>query len=145
MATVAVERSVELAAEAAAVWAKVGHFGDMSWHPAIFSTENPGGHQVGAVRVLTIGESGGPTVTEELTEHSDRGMRYGYRILQVDPTVLPVVGYTAEITVEPGPGGCVLRWGGRFDPPAGVSAADAEAAMAGVYQGGLDAVKKAFG
>jgi hypothetical protein len=135
---------VAIAAEASAVWEKIGDFGDMSWHPAIFSTKNPGGNQAGAVRVLTLGGSGGPTVTEELTEHSDRGMRFGYRILEVDPKVLPVVGYAAEVVVEPGPGGCVMRWVGRFDPPPGVSAAEAETAMAGVYQGGLDAVKKAF-
>ena len=106
-----VERSVEIAAPPATVWARVGRFGDMAWHPAIHSTENPGGEMVGAVRVLTLGDAHGPTVTEELVARSDEARRYAYRILAVDPSVLPVVNYTSEVAVSPGTGeGSVLSW-----------------------------------
>ena len=95
------ERSAEIGAAPAAVWARVGRFGDMAWHPAIHATENPGGDNVGAVRVLTLGKAGGPTVTEELVEHSEEARRYAYRILAVDPAVLPVVNYVSEVSVIP--------------------------------------------
>jgi len=142
---VAVARSVEIAAAPDAVWERIGRFGDMSWHPAIFATENPGGNAVGAVRVLTLGEAGGPTITEELTAHSAKDRRYAYRILDVDPAVLPVANYTSEIVVEAAGDGSRVLWGGRFDPPAGVADAAAQEAMAGVYTDGLEAVKKALG
>lgn len=142
---VAVERSVELAAAPDAVWERIGRFGDMSWHPAIFATENPGGNAVGAVRVLTLGERGGPTVTEELTAHSDDDRRYGYRIVAVDTAVLPVTNYASEIVVEAAGEGSRVKWGGRFDPPAGVTEAAASEAIAGVYTGGLDAMRKTLG
>ena len=141
----AVERSAEIAAAPEAVWEKIGRFGDMSWHPAIHATENPGGNAVGAVRVLTLGGAGGPTITEELAAHSDTERRYAYRILKVDPAVLPVVDYASEIAVEAAGEGSVVRWSGRFDAPAGVADAAAQEAIGGVYSGGLEAVKAAFG
>ena len=140
----AVERSMDLAASPDAVWDKIGRFGDMSWHPAIFATENPGGNAVGAVRVLTLGDRSGPTITEECTAHSDSDRRYGYRIVAVDPKVLPVANYAAEIVVEAAGEGSRVTWSGRFDPAAGVAEAAASEAIAGVYAGGLDAVRKAL-
>lgn len=142
---VAVERSVVVAASPDVVWERIGRFGDMSWHPAIFATENPGGNAAGAVRVLTIGERGGPTVTEELTAHSDADRRYAYRIVAVDPTVLPVTNYASQIAVEAAGEGSRVIWGGRFDLPAGTTEAAASETMAGVYSGGLDALRKALG
>jgi hypothetical protein len=139
------ERSSEIAAAPAAVWARVGRFGDMAWHPAIHATENPGGDNVGAVRVLTLGKAGGPTVTEELVEHSDEARRYAYRILAVDPAVLPVVNYVSEVAVIPVDGdGSLLRWRSSFDPAPGVADAAAVDAMAGVYTAGLEAAKRAI-
>ena len=140
-----VERSIEIAAPPATVWARVGRFGDMAWHPAIHSTENPGGEMVGAVRVLTLGDAHGPTVTEELVARSDEARRYAYRILAVDPSVLPVVNYASEVAVSPATGeGSVLSWRSSFDPPPGVADATATEAMAGVYVAGLDAAKRAL-
>lgn len=142
---IAVERSVDIAAAPAAVWERIGRFGDMSWHPAIFATENPGGDVPGAVRVLTLGGAGGPTVTEELTAHSDAEMRYGYRILEVDPAVLPVSNYESTVSVSGRPeGGARVTWGARFDAAAGVADEAASETMAGVYSGGLDALKAAL-
>ena len=141
---VKVERSAEFAAPADAVWERIGRFGDMSWHPAIHATENPGGNAVGAVRVLTLGQSGGPTITEELAAHSDQERRYAYRIVQVDPAVLPVVNYASEIAVEATEGGSRVVWNGHFDPADGATETAASDAIAGVYAGGLDALGTAF-
>lgn len=141
----AVERSAEIAASPDRVWERVGRYGDMSWHPAMVATENPGGNAVGAVRVLTLGAPGGPTVTEELAAHSDGERRYAYRILAVDPAVLPVVNYSSTIAVEPaGEGGARVVWTGRFDAAPGAADEAAKEAVAGVYDSGLDALRGAF-
>jgi hypothetical protein len=139
-----VERSVELAATPEKVWERIGSFGDMSWHPAMFSTDNPGGNAVGAVRVLTVGQAGGPTVTEDLLARSEEERRYRYRILEVDPAVLPVVNYTSEIAVVAADTGSRIVWRGAFDPAPGVTDAAASDAVAGVYAGGLEALAKSF-
>lgn len=143
---VVVERDVKIAASPDAVWALVGRFGDMSWHPAIHATDSPDGEAPGAVRVLTLGGAGGPTVREELTERDDGRRRYAYRILEVDPSTLPVANYRSEIAVVAEPvGGCsVLRWKSRFDPAPGATEATAAEVMAGVYAAGLDAAKSAL-
>ena len=80
-----------------------------------------------------------------LAAHSDTERRYAYRILKVDPAVLPVIDYASEIAVEAAGEGSVVRWSGRFDAPAGVADAAAQEAIGGVYSGGLEAVKAAFG
>lgn len=142
---VAVERDIEIAAAPDAVWALVGRFGDMAWHPAIHATEADG-ETVGAVRLLTLGAADGPTIREELTERADAARRYAYRILDVDPSVLPVVNYRSELAVVAEPaGGCsILRWKSRFDPAGGATEAAAAETMAGVYAAGLEAAKKAL-
>jgi hypothetical protein len=98
-----VHETVEIAAPPPAVWAHVGRFADIGWHPGVFSTEAPGGEGIGAVRVITLGAAGGPTITEELHARDEAAMRYSYRILAVDPAVLPVTNYASEIAVGPGP------------------------------------------
>jgi len=140
-----VGRSVDIDADSAAVWQKVGRFGDMSWHPAIHATDDPDGEAIGAVRLLTLGQAGGPVIREELVECSDEDRRYAYRILDVDPTVLPVVNYVSSLAVDAAEGGgSRLHWTSRFDPAEGVEDAAAADAIAGVYTAGLDAVKATF-
>jgi hypothetical protein len=136
--------TVEIAAAPAAVWAVLGRFGDMSWHPAVFATDDPDGEAIGAVRVLTLGKAGGPTITEALHSRDEAGMRYSYRITEVDPAVLPVVNYAAEIAVLPAEGGSRVEWRGVFDAPAGVTDLASVEAITGVYRGGLDAAKRAL-
>jgi hypothetical protein len=136
--------TVEIAAPPAAVWAVLGRFGDMSWHPAIVSTDDPDGEAIGAVRVLTLGKAGGPTITEALHARDEEGMRYSYRITEVDPAVLPVVNYASELAVLPAEGGSRVEWRGVFDPPAGVTDLASVEAITGVYRGGLDAAKRAL-
>ena len=150
-------QSVELTQDVAAppeeVWAAIGDVQDMSWHPAVFATEGEGGSDVGATRVLTLGEAGGPTISEVLDAHDPEATRYGYRITEVAPEVLPVATYASEITVAPGAdGGSTVEWRGTFDrsdpaeaPAEGQDDAAAVAAVTGVYRAGLDALAERFG
>lgn len=143
---VTVERDIEIHAAPDAVWALVGRFDDMSWHPSVHATEAPEEAGPGTERLLTLGEAGGPTIREALVERSDAARRYAYRILEVDPAVLPLANYRSEIAVvaEPAGGGCLLRWKCRFDPAAGSTEAQAAAVIGGVYAAGLAAAKRAL-
>ncbi|XDA99037.1 SRPBCC family protein [Sulfitobacter sp. LCG007] len=145
--------TAEVAAEPTEVWAAIGNFQDMSWHPAVFSSTGDGGNDIGATRILTLGQEGGPTISEELTKFSDDKMSYSYRITDVAVEVLPVTNYSSHLTVEPREGGgSLIEWRGAFyrghpnnDPPENLNDEAAIAAVTGVYKGGLDALVERFG
>jgi hypothetical protein len=145
--------SVEVAAAPADVWAVIGNFQDMSWHPAVFSSTGEGGNNIDATRVLTLGQEGGPTISEQLYKYDAEKMSYSYRITDVKVEVLPVTNYSSHLTVTPGAsGGSHIEWRGAFyrgfpnnDPPPELNDDAAIAAVTGVYQAGLDALVKRFG
>ena len=147
-----VSLSVTVPASPAEVWSVVGNFQDMSWHPAVFSSTGEGGNAIDATRVLTLGEEGGPTISEILYKYNAEKMSYSYRITEVDVAVLPVTNYSSHLTVHPEDGGgSRVEWRGAFyrgypnnDPPENLNDAAAVAAVTGVYQAGLDALAKRF-
>ena len=59
------EETVDIAAPPAKVWAIIQNFNDMSWHPAVKSTDAPAGNAIGTVRTLDLG---GPKLIEQLTQ-----------------------------------------------------------------------------
>jgi len=148
-----VKMTTEVAADPAEVWAAIGNFQDMSWHPAVHSSTGENGNDIDATRVLTLGEEGGPTVSEILYKYSDEKMSYSYRITDVAIEVIPVTNYSAHLTVKPRDGGgSIVEWRGAFyrgypnnDPPAELSDEAAIAAVTGVYKAGLDALVEKFG
>ncbi len=135
------------------VWALIGDFQDMSWHPAVFSTEGENGNQIDATRRLTLGQEGGGTIDDVLFKYDAEKMTYSYRIENVSVDVLPVTNYSSHLTVKPRDGGgSVVEWRGAFyrgypnnDPPENLSDEAAIAAVTGVYQAGLDALVERFG
>ncbi len=145
--------TAEVAAEPAEVWAGIGNFQDMSWHPVVFATAGENGNQIEATRVLTLGEATGPTISEVLYKYSDEKMSYSYRITAVAVEVLPVTNYSSHLTVKPrAGGGSIIEWRGAFyrgypnnDPPENLNDAAAVAAVTGVYQAGLDALVQRYG
>lgn len=145
--------TTEVAADPAEVWAVIGNFQDMSWHPAVHSTAGENGNDIDATRVLTLGDAGGPTILEILYKFSEEKMSYSYRITDVAVEVLPVTNYSSHLTVTPrDAGGSVIEWRGAFyrgfpnnDPPEDLNDAAAIAAVTGVYQAGLDALTAKFG
>lgn len=139
--------SAELAAAPADVWAVVGDFQDLGWHPAVFATDGEGGNAPGATRLLTLMEEGGPTVAEELTAYDAEAMSYGYNITEVAPDVLPVDAYSATITVSAAGDGARIEWQGSFKRALaeGVTDEAATETMTGVYQAGLDALAAQLG
>ena len=145
--------TTEVAADPAEVWAGIGNFQDMSWHPAVHSSAGSGDNAIDATRVLTLGAEDGPTISEILYKHSDEKMSYSYRITDVLVEVLPVTNYSSHLTVKAREGGgSVIEWRGAFyrgypnnDPPENLNDAAAIAAVTGVYQAGLDALVTRFG
>lgn len=145
--TIRLKESVEINASADKIWATVGHFGDMSWHPAIGKTEVTSGKadEAGATRTLTFNGGGG--VKEVLTGFDEGGMLMEYEITE---GTLPVRDYGANIRVESaGDGKSVVTWRAAFkrkDPAnpgaAGQDDATAKSAVEGVLKSGLENLKK---
>ena len=142
----------EIAAPPAEVWARVGDFQDMSWHPAVHSTTGENGNEIDATRVLTLGEEGGPKIAEVLYKYSDEKRSYSYRITDVAVETLPVTNYSSHLTVKDGAeGGSLVEWRGAFyrgypnnDPPDHLNDEAAIKAVTGVYEAGLAALAAEF-
>ncbi len=145
--------AVDVNAPPADVWAVIGNFQDMSWHPAVFSTTGTGDNAIDATRVLTLEKEGGPTISEQLYKYDAARMTYSYRITAVEVSVLPVTNYSSHLAVTPmASGGSHIEWRGAFyrgypnnDPPENLNDAAAITAVAAVYKAGLDALEAKFG
>lgn len=144
-------REVVIKAEPAKVWAMVKDFaGIHKWHPSVESTttETKADETGTALLHRTLTLKGGGTILEKQTINSDEEMKLEYRIVE---GVLPVSGYRAIMQVKAGPGAgeSTLTWTGRFynkankvDAPAGEDNATAVKAVEGVYDSGLENLKK---
>lgn len=137
---------IEINAPAEKVWAIIGNWQDMSWHPAFSKTEGNGGNTAGATRKLTV-VSGG-TIEETLTKYSAEERALAYEISNVDVKVVPVTNYSSTITVQGTAEKSIVEWKGAFyrgyvnnDPPPELSDEAAVKAITGVYQDGLAALK----
>jgi mxaD protein len=135
-------------APASKVWTATKDFNGLAtWHPALASDAIVEGtnNTVGAVRLLTL--KGGGTVKEKLLAFSEANHSYKYSIVE---SVLPVSDYTSTFVVKSlGKGKSSVTWSGRFKRKnVGANPGDNENDKAaldtvnGVYQGGLDNLKK---
>ena len=145
--------ATEVAASPEEVWAVIGNFQDMGWHPVVFATEGENGNEIDATRRLVLGAEGGPTIDEVLYKFDAAKMTYSYRITDVLVDVLPVTNYSSHLSVKPADGGgSIIEWRGAFyrgypnnDPPEELNDDAAIAAVTAVYQAGLDALTERFG
>jgi len=146
-----VTESIEIAAPADQVWARLAKFDDASWIPAVAKTEGKGGSAVGATRVLTLKGEGAPTVEEELTKIDADGKTMTYKIVKVDPKVLPVNNYSSTIKVTGDASKSIVEWKAGFyrgypnnDPPPELNDEASEAAVKGLYTSTLADLKKSI-
>ena len=141
-------KSITIDAPAGKVWKMVKDFNGLNtWHPAVATDEIVEGknNAVGAVRVLTL--KGGGTIKEKLLVFNSAGRSFKYSIVE---GVLPVSDYTSILTVKSGgKNKAVVTWSGRFkrknvgdNPGANEDDKTAVDTINGVYQGGLDNLKK---
>jgi len=143
-----VTKSVTINADAAKVWDVVKNFDGLNtWHPAVAKDEIVSGknNTVGAVRLLTLKDGG--TIKEKLLAYNSDARLFKYSILE---GVLPVSSYTSNFAVTAaGTGKATVTWSGDFkrknvgDKPAdNENDKTATDTMSGVYQSGLDNLKK---
>ncbi len=134
---------VKVDAPPAKVWARIGHFNDLSWHPAVKSTQASDGDKLDSQRRLDLG---GPVLWEALMSHSDTARHYQYRILDngENQKVVPVSHYVSTLSVKADGQGSEVTWTSEFAPANGTTAEAARKAIAGIYRGGLDNIGKAL-
>ena len=146
--TLKVSKSVTIHASAATVWARVKDFGGLNtWHPAVSKDDIIAGtdNHPGAERKLTLGNGG--WVHEKLLSFDNAHRRFGYTILG---GVLPVSDYHSTLhVVAVGKDSSKVTWSGTFKrkdtsahPAADADDKTATTTIAGVYQSGLDNLKK---
>ena len=133
------------------VWAIVKDFDAFAkWHPAVASSKADKGNEVDSRRIVVLKAPGDPQIFEHLLSWDDAGHTYHYEIEKVDVKVLPIANYTSWLTVKDnGHGGATVEWKGAFyrgdqrnDPVPELNDDAANAAVKGVYRGGLDNLKK---
>lgn len=139
--TLKVTETVKISAPPAKIWEKIGHFADITWHPAVKSSDASDGDHVGSVRRLDIG---GPILWGSLVAY--KPMSYSYRVLDngSNQKVFPVSHYLATIMVTPDGQGSEVSWSSTFEPAPGAETATAQKAVVGLYRTGLDALAKGF-
>lgn len=136
---VVVEESV--AADADRVFEVIGNFAGLEKNEMIadFSVAGSG---VGAVRTITLANGG---VIEERLEAYDAARRsFTYAIIN-QQTALPVAHYSATVTVKPlDAHSASIHWAGTFEP-VGISDAQAETIIGGIYKGGIARTRRRLG
>jgi mxaD protein len=141
-------KTITIDAPASKVWRAAKDFNGLNtWHPAVATDEIVEGknNSVGAVRLLTL--KGGGTIKEKLLRFDPAGRSFKYAILE---GVLPVSDYTSTFVVKSvGKDKSTVTWTGHFkrknvgdNPADNENDKSAVDTMGGVYQGGLDNLKK---
>ncbi|MBK9077859.1 MAG: SRPBCC family protein [Hyphomicrobium sp.] len=138
--------TIEINAPLDKVWAVVGNFQDMSWHPAIKKTEGSGGNDVNATRKLTL-QSGG-IIDETLLKYNAETKSLSYEITKVDVKDFPVANYSSTISAHEEGGKTIVEWKGAFyrgyvnnDPPPELNDEAAIKAVNNLHDTGLAALK----
>lgn len=127
---------IDIPASADQVWQLIGGFNSLpDWLPFIPKSELSDG---GRVRSLQTAD--GAVIIERLQRFDDSGKTYSYSIEQAP---FPATDYLATIRVEAQGEGARVTWSGRFEP-VGVSDQEVTALFSGIYEGGLQALRKNY-
>jgi polyketide cyclase/dehydrase/lipid transport protein len=120
------------------LWSLIGGFNALpDWHPAVEKSEL---QEEGSTRILSL--AGGGTIVEKLEKHDDNERTYSYTITD---SPLPVSNYRAELKViDQGEGKATVEWSGEFSAE-GAPENEAIDVITGIFQAGLDNLKKTFG
>lgn len=144
----AVSRSIEVAAPADKVWAVIGDFGDLGYFSdAVAQTEIVHGenNRAGAQRRIVMRDGG--VILETLIARREKSRSLSYRM---DQGGLPVSDYRSTLSVKPAGAGSRVTWRGSFRGKLDAGAPDRTSSgkspvevVAGIYEGGLSAIKHA--
>lgn len=132
-----VSMTQDLNVSADQLWLMIGKFNALpDWHPAVEKSEL---NKQGETRTLSL--AGGGEIVEKLESADDHSKTYTYSIVD---SPLPVKNYVSTIKVSGSGDNATVEWSSEFDA-AGMPDNDAVKAIEGVYQAGLDNLKKMFG
>ena len=129
-------RSVDVNGTPAAVWQVIGPFCAIKdWHPAIGTCTETSASP--PTRTL-VTKDGKATFVEPQTARSDTGHSYSYMIKS---SPLPLSNYKSTIKVTAkGSNMSTVTWSSTYTPQKGKEK-DADAALTGIYESGLEAIK----
>ncbi len=133
---IGLKMAVKLDANAADVWAMIGNFGDINWHPAISSTVAEG-EGLDAVRTITLVDNGGE-LFETLDAMGD--MSYSYTVIS---SPFPMKNYSATIEVIENGDGATVKWSSTFEAD-GISSEELEKIVSNFYEAGFEALAAAL-
>ncbi|WP_112194931.1 SRPBCC family protein [Pseudomonas sp. LG1E9] len=130
---------IEIPVSADTVWRLVGGFNSLpDWLPLIAKSE-PG--EGGRLRHLTTADGG--SIVERLQTFDNVARTYSYTIEGASP--FPVTAYLATLQVEAlSESSAKVTWSGVFTPSAGTTDAAVEELFAGLYKGGVEALRPNF-
>lgn len=138
--------TIEINVPADKVWAVIGTYKDMSWHPDIAKAEANGEEPEKSKRTLTF--KSGAVFTDSLLSFDPKAMKIEFMTDQEDLKTLPVEGYTTALTVKGEGDKSVVEWKGAFyrgymnnNPPPELSDEAAVKAITAYQRRGLDALK----
>lgn len=124
------------------VWQLVADFGGIGkWiDPSLVKSCEADGNNVGAMRTIVLADGG--VVKERLDALEPGARRFTYAIVGESP--IPVDNYSATVKLTEADGGTQIDWVSTFEPR-GISQAEAEEIVNGIYTGGIAGIRKAVG
>lgn len=128
---------VDLNAPPDKVWAAIGHFGDLSWHPLVARVRLTG---AGIGQLRTIETTDGKEIIERL-EAVDLGER-SYRYTTI--AGIPALDYTGTLDVKRKGSGSSVEWRVQF-MPGGQPDIIVKSIASGLLKSGLESLKSRFG
>jgi len=135
-----------IGASAARVWARVRDFNGLpNWHPAIAESRIENGEpadKVGCIRSFSL--RNGDRLREQMLGLSDYDMFCTYSILD---SPMPLTNYVATLRLTPitDQDRTFIEWSADFDCAPDKEAELVSSIGGNVFQGGFDALKRAFG
>ena len=133
-----VSMKTDLGVSADKVWELIGGFNTLpDWHPAFEKSELT---EAGSVRRISL--VGGGTLIEKLESVDNNERVYSYSIVD---SPLPISNYQSTVRViDNGENGSTVEWSSEFSAD-GAPENEVIDAVSGIYQAGLDNLKKMFG
>lgn len=128
-------QSVDLAASTEQVWAVVGVFGDLSWHPLVAEISLAGS---GTMQLRTIETVDGKLIIERLT--AEDTMAYTY----ANVSGLGVSDYSGTLSVKPKGSGSTVLWRAQYLPD-GQPDIIVKSILSALFKSGLESLKARFG
>jgi len=120
------------------LWAELGHFGEVTWHPLLERVESIG-NQPGALRHVETRD--GRRQVERLDEIDPEQHLYRYTM---QTSALPVENYVGELRVdELSAQSCLVTWSAHFNVTTDDEDAEAEA-IRNFLRVGLDALQARY-